>query len=473
METMKRWRNILGLVLLVFLCIAVPNRVNAGSTVQTATPMALNDTKYDVTVKDDVREYFMITPNPGQNYYAFTLYNAGLKTVHYKLHNGPGVEYASIFDKYVYSGYNPASYTVSLNPGQSYLLEVWSSDSIAGVSVLQMTDDYANTHSQATAMALNTERSGQIEIGGLHECDFFAFNTDNSKSFYEIAISNDGNETVELTLYEGPNEAYTHESIQAYSGNVAAITKELKANYTYYIKVNGYYDRKTFYRVSVKKIVDDAGGTFKEAKKVKDGKKKSGKIQVASDEDYYVFKTAKKKTAYQLTLRNASNDDVWFTLYTRDDISSASSMVNNYHVYASDAQTIWLNLAKKHTYYIKVHGDANVSYNFTIKNSVDAIKKVAPGAFKVQDYYSSHPCITWKLTGQYAGYELFRSTHRGYGYRKIKTVSKSSGSGTYHYDDYSVRRRVTYYYKIRYYVRNNGKIVGGKFTKPHKYRRKY
>lgn len=466
-------RRILGIMLLCIFCMLAPKVVMAGSTIQTATPLTLDDKKYDVTVKNNVREYFAITPTAGQMYYSFTLYNAGIKTVHYKLHNGFGVEYASLFDTYVYSGNDPKTIVKALNPGQTYLLEVWSDNSIAGVSVLQMYDDYANEHAYATPINIGETRKGNIEVSGMGECDFFAFTTSNKRAFYEVAIYNDGASPVQLTLYEGPNEAYSHESITADGGDANTITKELRKSNTYYIKVNGYYDRQTYYRISVKMIPDDASDDFNGAVRLKDGKGKGGKIQVSSDVDFYKFTTAKNKTAYQITIRNNSTDDVWFTLYTRKDISSGHTSMKDYHLYAKESQTIWVNLSKKHTYYIKVAGDVNSLYSLNVKNSVDAIKKTKPGVFQVKNYYSDHPCIYWKLTGQYAGYELWRSTHKGYGYKKIKTISKASGSGTYHYDDYTCKKRTTYFYKVRYYVRNNGKVVGGKFTKPLSYRRRY
>lgn len=472
MKTMKKWRNMLG-ILIMTVCMMIPGKDVCAAPITNAADLPASGARYDFTVPAKNSVFYRITTDGARGYYSITMYNSGSNGMDVNLYEGPGTDYSKKVDEYVYSGSNE-TYTLWLAPNTSYYLEVYSySGTRGGAALNKIPDDFGNYHSEATPIAFGQMVEGAIEVSDKKESDFFCFSTDNSNSYYEITAYGIGTKGVDCRVYYGPDESYEHFDIYAGSGSTGSQVRMLEKNHTYYIRMMGSWDDATRYKLSVKKIADDASNDFKGAKRIKDAKAKSGKIEIDDDVDYYKFITAKDKTAYQLTMRNTSQSSIRVTLYTRNDIASAHSAVNNYYISSASSETIWLNLSKKHTYYIKVSGGENATYSINMKNSVNAIKKAKPGAFKVKNYYSDHPCIYWKLTGQYAGYEIWRSTHKGYGYKKIKTISKAGGSGNYHYDDYTCKKRTTYYYKVRYYVRNNGKVVGGKFTKPLSYRRRY
>ena len=334
----------------------------------------------------------------------------------------------------------------------------------------KIADDYGNTFAEATPISFGQMVEGQIEVSGLSETDFFRFTTDNSNSYYEIAGYGTGSETAELKLYEGPDFSYAHQDMSVDSGSSRAMTRKLEKNHTYYICMSGnYWEDATRYKVKVSKIPDDASDDFAGAVKLSDGKYKSGKIEIDGDVDFYRFKTAKKTTAYQLDLKNTSTITEHFTLYTRNDIASANSKVNNYYLYGGEQTTIWLNLSKNHTYYLKVDGDdGNATYKIALTSAKKTIKKKAPFSFKARGYRryyatGAYASLSWKNTGKYAGYEIYRSTRPKSGFKKIKTLKDTS-----YYSDYGIRRHKTYYYKMRYFVKDNGKIVGGKWTKTKK-----
>ena len=70
--------------------------------------------------------------------------------------------------------------------------------------------------------------------------------------------------------------------------------------------------------------------------------------------------------------------------------------------------------------------------------------------------------LRWKKQKYANGYEIYRSTKKKSGYKKVKTIN--SGKKT-SWTDKKVDGGKTYYYKIRAYRKNNGKKVTGGFSK--------
>ena len=70
--------------------------------------------------------------------------------------------------------------------------------------------------------------------------------------------------------------------------------------------------------------------------------------------------------------------------------------------------------------------------------------------------------LRWKKQKYANGYEIYRSTKKKSGYKKVKTIN--SGKKT-SWTDKKVDGGRTYYYKIRAYRKNNGKKVTGGFSK--------
>lgn len=69
--------------------------------------------------------------------------------------------------------------------------------------------------------------------------------------------------------------------------------------------------------------------------------------------------------------------------------------------------------------------------------------------------------IRWKKVSGATGYQIYRSTKKNSGYRKIRTVS---GSASSEYINSKLRNGRKYYYKIRAYKKIDGKIYYGKFS---------
>lgn len=468
---MKKYlKRFMGTALLIAAFVLTATTVKAAQ-ITNAIPLTANGTQKSFVLGERKSTFYQITTDGSRGYYSITCHNNGSESLDINLYNGPGTDYATTIDSYISRNSNQ-TYTRYLNPNTTYYLEVTSYYGTTGFVYLnKIADDYGNTFAEATPISFGQMVEGQIEVSGLNETDFFRFTTDNSNSYYEITGYGTGNESVELKLYEGPDSSYAHQDMSVSSGSSRAMARKLEKNHTYYICMSGnYWGDATRYKVKVSKIPDDASDDFAGAVKLSDGKYKSGKIEIDGDVDFYRFKTAKKTTAYQLDLKNTSTITEHFTLYTRNDIASANSKVNNYYLYGGEQTTIWLNLSKNHTYYLKVDGnDGNATYKIAMTSSKKTIKKKTPPSFRAKGYrsyyYSSgaYASLSWKNTGKYAGYEIYRSTSPRSGFKKIKTLKDTS-----YYTDNGIRRYRTYYYKMRYYVKDNGKIVGGKWTKTRK-----
>ncbi|MBU5430258.1 hypothetical protein KQI22_09330 [Kineothrix sp. MSJ-39] len=465
----KHLKQFMGTILLAAAFVLTAITVKAAQ-ITNAIPLTANGTQKSFVLEEGNSAFYQITTDSSRCYYSITCHNNGGHDLDIKLYNGPGTDYTKILNSSVWSNRNN-TYTKYLDPNTTYYLEVTSYSGTTGFVYLnKIADDYGNTFAEATPIAFGQMVEGQIEVSGLNETDFFRFTTDNSNSYYEIAGYGTGSESAELKLYEGPDSSYAHQDMSIFSGSSRTMAYKLEKNHTYYICMSGnYWGDATRYKVKVSKIPDDASDDFAGAVKLTDGKYKNGTIEIEGDVDFYRFKTAKKTTAYQLDLKNTSTITEHFTLYTRNDIASANSKVNNYYLSGGEQTTIWLNLSKNHTYYLKIDGnDGNATYKVALTSSKKTIKKKAPSSFKVQGYrryYGSgaYASLSWKNTGSYAGYEVYRSTSPRSGFKKIKTLKDTS-----YYYDYGIKRHKTYYYKMRYYVKDNGKIVGGKWTKTKK-----
>ena len=466
---MKKYlKQFMGTALLIAAFVLTATAVKA-APITNASPMAANGEQKTFALEEHQAVYYQITTDGSRGYYSITCHNNGRNDLDINLYSGPGTDYSKIIDSYVWSDSNN-TYTKYLAPNTTYYLEITSYSGTTGFVYLnKIADDYGNTFAEATPISFGQMVEGQIEVSNLNESDFFCFTTDASNSYYEIAGYGTGSDTVALKLYAGPDASYEHQDISVSSGSSKSIVRKLEKNHTYYICMSSYWNDATRYKVKVEKVPDDASDDFADAVKLSDGKYKSGTIEIGGDVDFYQFKTAKKTTAYQLDLKNTSTITEHYTLYTRNDIASANSSVNDYYLYGGEQTTIWLNLSKNHTYYLKVDGDdGNATYKIALTSAKKTIKQKAPSSFKAQGYRryyatGAYASLSWKNTGKYAGYEIYRSTSPKSGFKKIKTLKDTS-----YYSDYGIRRHKTYYYKMRYFVKDNGKIVGGKWTKTKK-----
>lgn len=94
-----------------------------------------------------------------------------------------------------------------------------------------------------------------------------------------------------------------------------------------------------------------------------------------------------------------------------------------------------------------------------IASTKPALPKATLSTVKGTDYKTIK--VTWKKITGAQGYELYRSTSSGSGYKLVKRISGSKTS----YSDSGLSIGRTYYYKIRAYRTVNGKKVYGSYSK--------
>ena len=436
----------------------------AGNSFATAGQVAMGQTITMDFQTDGVEHYYKFTTDGTPGYYSINFGKMSGNRKYIKIYEGNNASFSMNLDASLYSNGNE-TYVKALKANHTYYVRCSSNDGggESRFTITKINDDYANTLPQGTRVNLGTTVTGNLEVSDMGECDTFIFSTTGNNSYYEMDLSCTGNNRVTAYIYEGPDESYNYNKISAYSGETNYVVKRLEPNKTYYVKISG---NSTHYKFAVKEIRDGEGNDFSEATKLTNKKTKSGTIQVGDDVDFFKFKTDKKKTAYQLYFKNKSQNSMRITVYSNSDIASAIDKVKNYNISGASSQTFWLNLKKNRTYYVKVTGSDNSSYNIQFKDSRTTIKKEYPSTFKAKGYsgwLSKYTYLTWKHKGAYTGYEIHRSTSPKSGFKRIKRLKDAS-----YYYDRSVKRGVTYYYKMRYYIKDNGKYYYGKWTKTKK-----
>lgn len=98
----------------------------------------------------------------------------------------------------------------------------------------------------------------------------------------------------------------------------------------------------------------------------------------------------------------------------------------------------------------RVRFTTRVKAELTGKAAVKSIKKTSGTSAK----------LTWKKLSGVSGYEIYRSTSKNSGYQKIKTVSSAKTS----FKNTGLKKKKTYYYKVRGYKKVNGRIYYSPFS---------
>lgn len=78
-------------------------------------------------------------------------------------------------------------------------------------------------------------------------------------------------------------------------------------------------------------------------------------------------------------------------------------------------------------------------------------------------------CLRWYRTSGASGYEIFQSTRKKSGYSRVRTIKKGSATS---YIKAGLKRKRTYYYKIRTYRMSGGKKIYSAFSAPKSFRLK-
>lgn len=471
----KTWkRTVVSLAVAVTAMIGMAMTVQAGGVdFATAQPIPFGYREVIDFSASGAAHYYTFTTDSAPGWYSFNLGKSGGAAKYLYVYAQPDKS-NPVLSNWYQSGDGNTTKLLPLIPNKQYwiMVEPRYNDvgGTANFTVTKIPDDYGNDLATGTPLALGQTVTGNIEVTDKGECDTFAFTTTGNNSYYEMALSCTGQNPVYAHVYMGPDTSYDNYEIYASSSNTSTLVKRLENNKTYYVKISGRWDDATSYKFVVREIRDDAGDDFSAAATIKNGTMEHKTIQVSDDVDFFKFKTSKKLKNYQFTFKNKSTNGMRVTIYNNGDIASAISSVNNYYVSGASQKVIWLNLAKNRTYYIKVTGGDNASYGVQMKDLKSVVKKTVPKGFKVTSYsyWSQYAKLTWTHQYDNATYEIWRSTSPKSGFKKIKTLKNTN-----YYYDYGVKRKKTYYYKIRYVVKENGKVCNAKWTKAKKVKIRY
>lgn len=127
--------------------------------------------------------------------------------------------------------------------------------------------------------------------------------------------------------------------------------------------------------------------------------------------------------------------------YTHKNLSAVTTYTYNVRPYVT---------VEKNTYY----GD--------FSNTVQATTTIAKPVVTLKAYKKKMR-VSWKKIKGVSGYEIYRSTKKTKGYKKIKTAKKAN---IVSYTNKSLKSKKRYYYKIRAYKKVNGRKVYSKYSSP-------
>lgn len=145
---------------------------------------------------------------------------------------------------------------------------------------------------------------------------------------------------------------------------------------------------------------------------------------------------------------------------------NARSNGNGKLIYASNRSSV-ATVSSKGTVTLKGAGTATItitaSETATYKKATKKITimvnaKNIVTALKLKSHTTNKIAITWKKLSV-SGYEIYRSTKKSSGYKKIKKIGNTTT-----FTDSKLKAGQTYYYKVRAYKNKNGKPVYEKFS---------
>lgn len=469
----KTWKSaIVSLAVAVTAMVGMTMTVQAGGAdFATAQPISVGQREQINFETSGAAHYYCFTTDSAPGWYSVNLGKSEGAAKYIYIY--ATADRSSQVDGWYQSNNGNSTRTYTLTPNWKYyiMVEPRSNDigGTANFTITKINDDYGNDLASGMMLSLGTTVAGNIEVADKGEVDAFRFTTTGNSSYYEMSLSCTGDVEACAKIYKGPDTSYDYYNLSANPANTRTIVEKLEKNKTYYVILDGnYWDDPTSYKFVVREIKDDAGNDFADATKLSNGKTASKTIQIGADTDFFKYKTKKKQAYYQLTFKNKSNSSMYVTVYNNNDIASAVSGANNIYVAKASTKTIWLRLNKNRTCYIKVNGGDNCSYNVQLKDVASVVKKTAPAAFKAKGfsgYWSRYTSLTWTHKYENAKYEIYRSTSPNSGFKKIKTLTNASS-----YSDNKVKKNTTYYYKIRYCVKENGKVCKAKWSKVRKVR---
>lgn len=183
-----------------------------------------------------------------------------------------------------------------------------------------------------------------------------------------------------------------------------------------------------------------------------------------SDATKAVKATVPLKKVSGLTVKKASDKSVkvsWKAVSgaTRYNVWRATKKNGTYTKVATLAKTSYTDakISNNKNYYYKVVAEnTNAKLTSAASSIVEILIPSKVSSFKAVRSSKTAAKLTWKKVSKATGYEIYRSTSKSSGFKKIATIKKPT---TVSYNDKSIKNNKVYYYKIRCYWKGGSQTV--------------
>lgn len=232
-------------------------------------------------------------------------------------------------------------------------------------------------------------------------------------------------------IWRDTKNAYSYQKIAEVSDATSFIDEDVKEGTTYYYLIRAVYaDSSTSEYSDYETGCVPGQAEITYIKSMSSKKLKIAWNKVTGAEGYLVFRKNDETGKYEQVKKVTSADTLTYT----DEVKA-----NN----------------KSYSYRVQAYSTNNGRQGVGRYSEVKSGKSVAkPTITSIISQDQTTLEITWKKVGGADGYVISRSTKKNSGFKKIATVSGGSKTS---YEDDSVKKATTYYYKVQAYNNNDGK----------------
>ncbi len=424
--------------------------------------------------REDVDIFCFKTPDT-DSFYEFKFSNSSGKTMLYGIYDNVELTGDAIADGGVSGKQEKQEDLYKLKRNKTYYIRVnmASWDTYEGVapymllvsSRLDDSNNRVNNGDDKTENFTVIQPGKEVKKGiqNIADVDYFRFTVTENDNFYTLKFINNADNGLFCKVWD--NQSYVGAPVQegsAGKGRPLSINfGKLKKGKTYYVKVeHASYESFTAtknYSLKLTKAKDDIKDTASSAKALSLNKSGKYKLQNTEDVDYFKFTTSDFED-YHVDFANLSKKGtVYITIYNNkkelDNGGKYKAVLPTYACSgkkAIDAQSQKLKLGRYKTYYIKITGDTEASYEL-------GINAAAPSSKKIKMAGSRNAKLSWGKVKRATGYEIYRAEKKNgkeSKYKKIKVIKKGS---TVSYIDKSLKKGKVYSYKIRAFREVKGK----------------
>lgn len=256
------------------------------------------------------------------------------------------------------------------------------------------------------------------------------------KSYSSVELSWEKKSVDGYQIYRKTNSGeYSHIKTLAGSGSCSYIDGTVTPNNAYSYKIRGFVmvNGKNYY--SVYTAIKNAELSMAKPEATKASVSGGTKVKVTWKRDskasgYYVYRATSKNGAYKKVKDITSNKTVSW----------------------SDSE---ISTGKTYYYKIRAYVKSSIGTKTSAYSNVVSVKTALKKPVLTVSASKKKVTLNWQKDGNAAGYKIYRATSKNGKYKEMKKITKAS---TVKWTDKSTKAGKKYYYKIRAYAVNKGKI---------------